>query len=392
MKNKVLIIFKYPRAWNINVVNAFSKYYDTEYLYISDYVNKNFVEIINEINNLIKSKNIEIIVFDVDYFKFINFFFIERIDGKKKIIVTGDDFDQHEIHSITASACNLVLSHDPFSVLKFKEKGCEAHMINFEKNDFKNITKQKEIDVLFFGHLTSDRTQFLEYISKEGISVKNVGHQAHVEGLPQDDLIDLISKSKIVLNFSKSRTTSVLNYVSESIYRFYYQFKGRISLSGMIGTACVSEYSPGQEIIFKDDELKTFFTKEECALILKKLLGNKQLLEQYTKKFTTRVCELWDNKKSFESIYNAIEKSNHRKIELIKFPYWYLRIAAKQIMLRNIKLSNLIRTISQLNIIFSIIRNSSLLTKFLIISESIINIFWYGLVLSFKSRKIYEKK
>jgi len=71
MKNKVLIIFKYPRAWNINVVNAFSKYYDTEYLYISDYVNKNFVEIINEINNLIKSKNIEIIVFDVDYFKFI---------------------------------------------------------------------------------------------------------------------------------------------------------------------------------------------------------------------------------------------------------------------------------------------------------------------------------
>lgn len=387
MKNKVLIIFKYTRSWNADAVNAFSKYYDTEYLYINDYVNKNFVEIVNEINNLIKSKNIEIIVFDVDYFKFINFFFIERIDGKKKIIVTGDDFDQHEIHSITASACNLVLSHDPFSVLKFKEKGYEAHMINLEKSDFKNIAKQKEVDVLFFGHLTSDRTQFLEYISKEGISVKNVGHQAHVEGLPQDDLIDLISKSKIVLNFSKSRTTSVLNYVSESIYRFYYQFKGRISLSGMIGTACVSEYSPGQEIIFKDDELKTFFTKEECALILKKLLGNKQLLEQYTKKFTTRVCELWDNKKSFESIYNAIEKSNHRKIELIKFPYWYLRIAAKQIMLRNIKLSNLIKTISQFSVIFSIIRKSSLLIKFLILSESIINIFWYGIVSTIKSRK-----
>ena len=75
MKNKVLIIFKYTRSWNADAVNAFSKYYDTEYLYINDYVNKNFVEIVNEINNLIKSKNIEIIVFDVDYFKFINFFF-----------------------------------------------------------------------------------------------------------------------------------------------------------------------------------------------------------------------------------------------------------------------------------------------------------------------------
>ncbi len=132
MKKKVLIVFKYPRAWNISLVNRFSNYYDTEYLYISNYKNKNFTEIINEINELIKSKNIEIIIFDVDYFKFINFFFIKKINGKKKIIVTGDDFDQHEMHSITASACDLVLSHDPLSVLKFKEKGYEAHMINFE--------------------------------------------------------------------------------------------------------------------------------------------------------------------------------------------------------------------------------------------------------------------
>ena len=392
MKNRALAIFKYPRAWNIDVVNRFSNYYDTEYLYISNYKNKNFTEIINEINELIKSKNIEIIIFDVDYIKFINFFFIKKINGKKKIIVTGDDFDQHEIHSITASACDLVLSHDPLSVLKFKEKGYEAHMINFEISNLKSIKNQKEIDVLFFGHLTTDRRKFLDYISKEGISVKNVGHYEHVEGLPKDQLINLISKSKIVLNLSKSRTTSVLNYASESIYSFYYQFKGRICLSGMIGTACVSEYSPGQEIIFRKDELQTFFSKEECVKILKKLLSDDQLLEKYTNKFTSRTHELWDDKKSFECIFNAIEKSNHRKVQLIKFPYWYLRIAAKQIMLRNIKLSNLIKTISQFNIIFSIIKNSSLLIKLLIIFESIVNIFWYGLLSTLKVKKLYEKK
>ena len=32
MKKKVLVIFKYPRAWNIDVVNRFSHYYDTEHL------------------------------------------------------------------------------------------------------------------------------------------------------------------------------------------------------------------------------------------------------------------------------------------------------------------------------------------------------------------------
>ena len=387
MKNKVLAIFKYPRTWNIDVINRFSNYYDTEYLYISDYKNKNFTEIINETNNLIKSKSIDIIVFDVDYFKFINFFFIDKIHGRKKILVTGDDTDQHEMNSITASACDLVLSHCPLSVLKYKEKGHEAHMINFEISNLKKSKNQKDIDVLFFGHLTPDRKEFLDYIVNEGISLKNVGHRGHIVGLPQDELIKLISKSKIVLNLSKTRTTSVINYASESIYRFYFQFKGRISLTGIIGTMCVSEYSPGQEIIFKKDELPTFFTKEECAQILKKLLKDDVLLEKYTNKFTSKVYELWEDKKNFEPIYNAIEKSNHQKVKLIKFPYWYLRIAAKQIILRNIKLSTFIKTIFQFNIIFSIIRNSNFIVKFLVTLESIVNTLWYSLTLTIKPKK-----
>ena len=387
MKKKVLVIFKYPRAWNIDVVNRFSNYYDTEHLYISDYNNKNFAEIVDDINNLIKSKNIEIVVFDVDYFKFINFFFIEKINGKKKIIVTGDDFDQHEMHSITACICDLVLSHCPLSVLKFKEKGHEAYMINFEISNIKNNKNQKEIDVLFFGNVTQDRKEFLDYLVREDIPLKNVGHQEHVVGLPKDELIKLISKSKIILNFSKSKTDSVLNYSSESIYRFHYQFKGRVTLSGLIGTLCVSEYSPGQEIIFKEDELPTFFTKEECAQILKKLLKDDVLLEKYTNKFTAKVHELWDDKKNFEPIYKAIEKTDNRRVKLIRFPYWYMRIAAKQIILRNLKLSALVKSMFQFNIVFSIIRNSNFLIKFLIIFESIINILWYSFIFTFKSKK-----
>ena len=84
MKKKVLMILKYPRGWNNAIIDKFSNYYDTEYLYISNYKNKNFVEIIYEINNLIKLKDIKIVFFDVDYFKFINFFFIEKINSEKK--------------------------------------------------------------------------------------------------------------------------------------------------------------------------------------------------------------------------------------------------------------------------------------------------------------------
>ena len=67
MKKKVLIIYKYPHEWNLDVTDKFSNYYDTEFLYISDFKNRNFTEIINDINNLIKSKNIEVVVFDAGY-------------------------------------------------------------------------------------------------------------------------------------------------------------------------------------------------------------------------------------------------------------------------------------------------------------------------------------
>ncbi len=388
MKNKVLIIFKYPHGYlNQPIINKFSNYYDTEYLYLNDYKNKNFTEIVNDINNLIKSNNIEIVVFDVDYFKFINLFFIEKINSKNKILITADDFDFHEMHSVTVSSCDLVLSACPLSVLKYKEKGYEAYYLSFDNGKInKKKNKKKEIDVLFFGHVTPDRKGILEYITKEGISLKNIGHETGIYG-SEEELLDLISKSKIVLNLSKTRTTVVQNYASESIYQFYYQLKGRIFLAGLNGAACVSEYSPGQELLFNEDEVPTFFTKEECAMILKKLLNNNELLEKYTNKFTSKVCDLYEEKKNFEPIYNAIKKSNYRKVKLIKIPYWYLRISAKQILLRNLKLSSLIKGIFQFGIIFKMIKNSSLLTKFLIVSESIINTLWYSFIFTIKSKK-----
>ena len=112
-----------------------------------------------------------------------------------------------------------------------------------------------------------------------------------------------------------------------------------------------------------------------------------QVLCQNTNKLNLKVNEICDDRKNFEPIYNSIEKLNRRKVKLYKIPYWYLRIGAKYILLRNIKLSNLIKTIFQFNIVFSIIKNSNFLIKFFIIIESIVNAFWYSFILTFKSKK-----
>ena len=140
MKKKVLIIFKYPHEWNADIINNFSNYYDTEFLYISNFKNSNFTEIVNDINNLIKSKNIEVVVFDAGYLKFINLFFIKKINSNKKILMTSDNFHLFELNSITANACDLVLCADPFSTLKFKERGYEAFTLFHTNHQIDSIS------------------------------------------------------------------------------------------------------------------------------------------------------------------------------------------------------------------------------------------------------------
>ena len=293
------------------------------------------------------------------------------------------------MNAITASACDFVLSPCPLSVLKYKEKAYQAFFIPYETGKSANNINKKEIDVLFFGELTADRKEILNYISQQGINLKNVGFDLSNPVKQSDEaLINLILKSKIVLNLSKSRSrSSVNNYSSENAFKFYYQFKGRVWDAGLYGVLCVSEYSPAQEILFKNNEIPTFFTKEECVAVLQKLLSNDKLLIDYNEKFTKRVNELIDEKKNFEPIYNAIEKMDYKRVKLYKFPYWYLRLSAKQVILRNLKFSTLLKSLLQFNIIFKIISNSNFFIKILIIFESMLNILWYSLAFTLKPKK-----
>ena len=386
MKKKILILFKYPWHWNKFLINKFSKFYEVEYLYVNNIKNKNFSEVIDEINNLIKEKGIEIIFFDVDYFKFVNFYFINKLKNVKKILVTLDDYELHDINAITANACDLVLTLCPLSVLKYKEKGYQAFYMSLEADGdiFKNHKEKKEIDVLYFGGLNPDRKEFLDFITNQGISVKIVGKESN-NFATDEELSKLISKSKIVLNFSKSTWGAVRRYPGENIYKFYYHLKGRIVITGLCGTACISEFFPLHDMMFNEDELPIFYKKEECVEILKKLLNNSKILESYTIKLNSKVRNLYEDKKNFQPIYEYIENLQVKKVQLIQMPYWYLRICAKMIILRNIKNSSLVKIFSEFRKILPIIRKSNIVTKFLVVCETILNVFWYS-IKSFFSR------
>ncbi len=121
-KKKILVLFKSPWDWNKFIIYKLSKFYHVEHLYINGIQDKNFSEILSEINKKIDEDKIEIVFFEADYYKFVNLYFISKIKNVKKVLMTFDDYDLHEMNAITASACDVVITGCPLSLLKYKEK------------------------------------------------------------------------------------------------------------------------------------------------------------------------------------------------------------------------------------------------------------------------------
>ena len=392
MKKKALIIFKAQWDWNKFIINKISKFYETEYLYL-DKIKKNYLDTISEINNLVEEKKIETVFFDVDYQKFINLFFIDKIKNVKKVMMTFDNYERHNINMITASSCDFVVTACPISVLKYKEIGCPASFMTLESDGsfYKDLKLKKDIDVLFFGKVNKDRKSFIDSIKENGIKIKVVGNNTE-NRVSDEEIANLICKSKIVVNFSKSTWDSVKTIPEGDIFKFNYQFKGRIVQSGLCGTVCVTEYAPHHRLLFSSDELLEFNTKEQCVKILKDLLNDSKKLSIYTERLEHKVKNFYEEEKSFKTIYDAIDGQNIKKENLKTVPFWYLRIAAKQILIRDTNISKFFGTLRQFREVLTIIKKSKIYVQLLIVGESLLNMFWHSILRTFKKKGVGKNR
>ena len=392
MKKKILILFKASWYWNRFLINKFSKFYDVEYLYL-DKIQKNYSDTTVEINSFIEKKKIEIIFFDIDYQKFINLFFIKKIKDIKKVMITFDDYERHDLNLITSSGCDLVLSACPISAFKYGEVGCSAYFMPLEAdgNFYKNNNAPKEIEVLFFGKVNDDRKQYIEHIKNSGIKIKVVGNNTE-NRVSDEEIVNLICKSKIVVNFSKSTWGTVKTIPEGDIFKFNYQFKGRIIQAGLCGTACVTEYAPHHRLLFSSDELLEFKTKEVCVRILKDLLNDSKKLSNYTEKLEHKVKNFYEEEKSFKKIYDAIDRQNIKKENLKTVPFWYLRIAAKQILIRDASILKFFGTLRQFREVLKIIKKSKIYVQLLVVGESLLNMIWYSILRTFKEKGVGKNR
>ena len=297
---------------------------------------------------------------------------------------------------LTACACDVVLT-DPISVLKYKEVGKKAFnwFVEADGNFYKEIRIDKSIDVLFFGKINDARKDYIDFIEKNGIKLRIVGNNPN-NIVSDKELVELICKSKIVINFSKSTWDKINNIPEKNLFFNQYQVKGRIIQVGLCGTACVTEYAPHHELLYNSNELFQFKNKQECLSLLQNLLNNRKKLDEYSKIFSSKTRNCYEETKEFDKIFNFLEKLETSKLReqdnLIKIPYWYNRICAKQILLRDLKITRFFSSIINFKELLYIAKKSDILTFILIFIESVLNFIYYSLLNTIRTKSIGKNR
>ena len=129
---------------------------------------------------------------------------------------------------------------------------------------------KKIYDVLHFGREKTKRTEYIEFLRKNNINIKAVSPYDKESDTFQK-LAILINQSKIVINFAESSNGN-RKFNPLRIFKSFYQLKGRIQMSGLCRSLCITEYSPSIYLMYKKDEIPSFQSKEECLNLINSYL------------------------------------------------------------------------------------------------------------------------
>ena len=323
-----ILLEKSPRRWSEHLKRKLSLSY--KLICVDAYaiiLCSSYRILSEELNRIIDDSSATVVFFSIDYFYGIDVEFISGINQSvQKVLVTFDDLSLHSFNSITATSCDLVLTADPLSRLKYIEKGIDAVYFPLEssKTIYRNLGREKKTDVLFFGNTKlADRQYYIDYLRKRGLKINVYGEVTSY--LDESELVQKICESHIVLNFSE---TGLLEkeQVQESHHRYLWQVKGRIIEVGLCRTVCVSEYAPGLELLYSDAELPTFRTPEECYILLENLLSDDEAREEIANRIYRKTLSEYEDIPIMSGVEKALSKQGQRGTHLIATPYWYRRL------------------------------------------------------------------
>ena len=142
----------------------------------------------------------------------------------------------------------------------------------------------------------------------------------------------------------------------------------------MCGTLCLSEYSKGQDLIFKNN-YPTFKNSEEMITIIKSLLNNEKNLNILTNNFFSE-CKMFSDTEYFSKIVKFLSLENNKNILDKDDKINYISIK-NRIKIFSKKSSSKVLLKETANIFKNLKNNLSLKNMYLIIYLSVIFLpFW----------------
>jgi len=318
----VLFVFKDEPWFKEHIDCKFNKHYKTHYIFLKKIIKLSRCEIIKKINKFILSNKIQNVFFDIDYSSYIDANFISEIKSKNKIMLSFDVEENYKKIRRNLKCFTHLFLCEPKFVYKLKRDGYNPIFFPLETNQkiFYKMKKVKKIyDILFFGELKENRKVYLKYLNKKKFK-KNILINKKKE-ISNYQLNKIINQSRIVLNFSAGA-----NKYSKKEYS---QFKGRVLISGLSGTFCLSEKYDSSKYLFKN-AYPSFKNIETLNYILEDLLKNEKKLKNLTKNYSIS-CLKYSDFNYFEKIKNFLSISN--KKERLKLSFYetvnVLKISSK---------------------------------------------------------------
>ena len=146
----------------------------------------------------------------------------------------------------------------------------------------------------FLAEKKNNLSKYLEYLKNNNIKVLECGPYDEISNT-FEKLNKLINQSKIILNFTE-QDNSKYSYNPLSSFKYQFTLRGRVYFIGLCGALCISEYDPSAELLFTNNELPFFTSKNECLSLIRHYLSDELNLRRLQKNITLNV---WSSRIKF---------------------------------------------------------------------------------------------
>ena len=233
---------------------------------------------------------------------------ISNFPAISTIIWLADDDWRHDETKQLEENFNLIVTtwSDGIKIRRDSDKNVLLSQWGCNHFYYKDFHIKRDVDVTFIGQLYGNRKEYVDYLLNSGINVQTYGLGSANGRLNQFEMIEVMNKSKIILNFSASSQKRTQ------------QIKGRIFEATGCGAMVLSEYVNGIENYFvPDKEIVLFKTKEEIREKILFYLSHEDELYKISSAGEQRVLMEHTIYKRLSEIFDYASKlkfSNEREI------------------------------------------------------------------------------